>query len=445
MVKIISLNLEGRAHSGLPSGWPDLAKFAGYPLLAASTIIGSANCGGKNSSPTTPTPTNQSPVRSNGQPTGMLPAGTTERIASLETRANASCKYAAAAGVDYDAMPNTFSTTGGTQHSTLVTGLQDGNNYTLSVRCIDPSTGAKNTTDFPISFGVSSPQPGNGIEFTNSIRDIIDGSVPATGTITINGNPGPNIVNGSYTVTKDMNLAIGSRPRIVITAPGYQTREGTFTVTPRGFEADLGGGRTEVPLTLYHDIPGTFTAAEYTAFCLRGGALQRIEAPLTFAVFDKKIYQWQNGRAVEKSDFDMRPTTKNELLKALKEDLASTDNKMYTSGNIDSYIHLQSRGDSLPDLSRGPTQEGWIIITQNSNDTGFGIKQGDNGYQNNGRITAGFMDIRTDQDFHRTQWIADILQTLGTNELRVGVDQLQPYIKTMFLRPVGHTLPDKSQ
>lgn len=53
MAKITGLNLEDRAHKELPSGWPDLGKYFGYSILAASTVVGSANCGG---SPTTPTP-----------------------------------------------------------------------------------------------------------------------------------------------------------------------------------------------------------------------------------------------------------------------------------------------------------------------------------------------------------------------------------------------------
>jgi hypothetical protein len=50
-------------------------------------------------------------------------------------------------------MINTFTTTGGTAHSRIVTGLVNGNSYTYYVRCID-ATGNNNTNDFPISFSV---------------------------------------------------------------------------------------------------------------------------------------------------------------------------------------------------------------------------------------------------------------------------------------------------
>lgn len=54
MAKPIGLNLEDRVYRGLPSGWSDLAKVAGYSILGASAIIGSANCNGKSPSPTSP-------------------------------------------------------------------------------------------------------------------------------------------------------------------------------------------------------------------------------------------------------------------------------------------------------------------------------------------------------------------------------------------------------
>jgi hypothetical protein len=57
------------------------------------------------------------PVRSNGQPTGNLPAGTTQTIISLTTNENANCRYSTTSGVSYPSMTNTFSTTGGTTHS----------------------------------------------------------------------------------------------------------------------------------------------------------------------------------------------------------------------------------------------------------------------------------------------------------------------------------------
>ncbi|MDD1751272.1 MAG: PQQ-dependent sugar dehydrogenase, partial [Methanothrix sp.] len=95
-------------------------------------------------------------VRSNGQPAGILPAGTTQTNISLATDQNATCRFATAAGIPYFSMPGTFSITGATAHSTLVTGLAAGGNYSFFVRCQDAS-GNTNSDDFPVSFSVASP------------------------------------------------------------------------------------------------------------------------------------------------------------------------------------------------------------------------------------------------------------------------------------------------
>jgi hypothetical protein len=52
-------------------------------------------------------------------------------------------------------MPNPFSNTGGTAHSTLVSGLVDGGSYSYYVRCQD-GTGNANPDDFVITFSVES-------------------------------------------------------------------------------------------------------------------------------------------------------------------------------------------------------------------------------------------------------------------------------------------------
>ena len=100
------------------------------------------------------------PVRSNGQPTGTLPAGTSQTSLSLATSENATCRYATTAGVAYGSMPNTFTTTGATAHSTTVTGLVNGVSYTYYVRCQDTAANA-NTDDFVITFSVSASTGGS--------------------------------------------------------------------------------------------------------------------------------------------------------------------------------------------------------------------------------------------------------------------------------------------
>ncbi len=94
------------------------------------------------------------PIRSNGAPTGSLALGTTQTTISLDTHENATCKYSTVADTTYAAMTNTFSTTGATTHSTLVTGLIDGGAYAYYVRCEDGSA-MDNEDDFVISFSIN--------------------------------------------------------------------------------------------------------------------------------------------------------------------------------------------------------------------------------------------------------------------------------------------------
>src|SRR5207344_1605277 len=96
------------------------------------------------------------PVRSNGLPSGTLTAGTTQTTLSLTTNENATCRYATTAGGACASITNTFSTTGGTAHSTSVTGLANGGSYSYFVRCQDAAANA-NTNDFTISFSVAQP------------------------------------------------------------------------------------------------------------------------------------------------------------------------------------------------------------------------------------------------------------------------------------------------
>ena len=93
------------------------------------------------------------PQRSNPQPTGPLPFGTTQTDISLDTHEDSTCRHDTIAGTDYASMPNTFSITGGTSHTDTVTGLIVGTN-TFYVRCADQA-GNENTDDFQISFDVS--------------------------------------------------------------------------------------------------------------------------------------------------------------------------------------------------------------------------------------------------------------------------------------------------
>src|SRR5437867_2917757 len=102
----------------------------------------------------TPTADTTPPARSGAQPTGTLPAGTTQTTLALTTNEAATCRYSPSAGVPYDAMTQTFATTGGTAHSTPVSGLVDGGSYASTLRSPDPAANA-DPDDFAISFTVA--------------------------------------------------------------------------------------------------------------------------------------------------------------------------------------------------------------------------------------------------------------------------------------------------
>ena len=105
------------------------------------------------SSDTTP------PTRSNRKPTTTLSAGSTQTTISLNTDEAATCKFSTQINQGYDAMSNTFSNTGSTYHSILLTSLSDGTSYTYFVRCSD-ILGNKNTNDYTIQFSITSaPSP----------------------------------------------------------------------------------------------------------------------------------------------------------------------------------------------------------------------------------------------------------------------------------------------
>jgi sugar lactone lactonase YvrE len=93
------------------------------------------------------------PILTAGQPTGVLPSGTTSTTLGLTTGEAATCRYATSSGVAYGSMTNTFSTTGGISQATSVTGLQNGSTYNYYVRCQD-SAGNVDTNDYLITFSV---------------------------------------------------------------------------------------------------------------------------------------------------------------------------------------------------------------------------------------------------------------------------------------------------
>lgn len=96
------------------------------------------------------------PVISGASPSSTLVADTTNTTLSVTTDTNATCRYSTTSGTAYNSIPNTFSTTGGTSHSSTITGLSNGDSYNYYVRCKDEADNA-NSSDTVISFTVSEP------------------------------------------------------------------------------------------------------------------------------------------------------------------------------------------------------------------------------------------------------------------------------------------------
>jgi hypothetical protein len=108
------------------------------------------------------------PIVSGGQPSGTLASGTTETTMSISTDEAATCKWGVSSA-SYASLPNTFSTTGGTSHSTTLSGLIDGQSYARYVRCED-AEGHANGSSYTVSFDVASSTPpvGNHLFFNSS-------------------------------------------------------------------------------------------------------------------------------------------------------------------------------------------------------------------------------------------------------------------------------------
>jgi Tol biopolymer transport system component len=150
-----------------------------------------------------PTPSDATPpVRSNGQPSGTQPAGTTQATLSLVTNEGATCRYSTTPGPAYGAMTDTFASTGGTGHATPVGGLSDGGSYTFYVRCQD-TAGNANPDDYPIAFNVAT-------------RVTFDTPPPA-GTLTLSDDAGQTLSQGVATGSMPLVTTGWTRPATTVT------------------------------------------------------------------------------------------------------------------------------------------------------------------------------------------------------------------------------------
>jgi hypothetical protein len=178
-----------------------------------------------NATNTAPITEAMAPPRTGGWPGGTLAYTTTQTTLTLKTDQKATCRYSTAAGVAYGSMANTFTTTGGTAHSTIVSGLQSNTTYNINVRCQDTASGIVNPDDYVISFSVA-PVPSS-VTVTSSFAGAENplsenGMWSATGSWnTLQKN------SGAYT-TQDTSAARLAVPSI----PADQFSEITFDQNP---------------------------------------------------------------------------------------------------------------------------------------------------------------------------------------------------------------------
>jgi hypothetical protein len=440
LAQVLDPRLYSKIHGEYPISRRTLFRLAGTTVGAG--IAGA--CSKQSQSPTAPTtpPTGGGPTTpltiTSSTPTQQLPEGTTRAEFGVDTSIDSLCK-GDRANVPYDQMTNFISSTPTRVHRTMVDGLSAGDNtYYIAARTLD---GSQTTQPRQIVANVKAQS-----SITGRVIDLHDSRNSIFGKITINGVD-REITLGEYSLS---GLTVGQKYSGTISANGYIQRNfKDATLTPNGLEVDLGGGRKENPLTVYKESVG-FSLAEYIAFCLkRNGASTRIVSPLKFAIFDSQVYTSNGPNFNVSRTSAMRQDSKENLLSAIRQDAPFwTDNQIYTPQNIESQILLQSRGDNLPDISRGgPYWQGYIVVVQSDSITpGFLIARSDNGLQNGGPITAGLMEFKPDTAVQYINWTRDMRETFGIAQIRDEIrDARKPYVAAMFARPVGHTAPDSQR
>ena len=199
----------------------------------------------------TPIPDTTPPIISNSSPSGTLSAGTTQTTMSVSTNENATCKYSTSASTAYGLMANMFLTTGGTNHSSTITGLSNGQNYNYYIRCQDNSSNA-NASDYALTFSVA---PSGGGTITAASCSYADVSAAITniargGTVIVPA--GSCTWSSTLNITKGLTLAgagadvttITRSGNIIIWTPDAPARASHETLKITGFTFDGNGNTT---------------------------------------------------------------------------------------------------------------------------------------------------------------------------------------------------------
>jgi Tol biopolymer transport system component len=172
------------------------------------------------------------PVRTNVQPPGMHPAGTTQVTLSLATHEGATCRYSPTPNVAYESMTAAFATTGGTQHATPVGGLRDGESYTFYIRCQD-AAGNANPDDYPVALSVALPGASPGptervsVDSAGNEGDNSSGGSPisADGRFVAFTSNASNLVPGDTNAVSDVfvhDRQTGTTERVSVDSAGNQ-------------------------------------------------------------------------------------------------------------------------------------------------------------------------------------------------------------------------------
>ena len=94
------------------------------------------------------------PTHTNPSPNGTLDGGTIATNISLTTDVNATCRYSNTSNTNYTNMTGIFTNTNSTDHSTEVSGLENGNTYIYYIRC-NSTDGYVNDDDWNITFSIA--------------------------------------------------------------------------------------------------------------------------------------------------------------------------------------------------------------------------------------------------------------------------------------------------
>ncbi|MBI5545351.1 MAG: hypothetical protein HY901_15800 [Deltaproteobacteria bacterium] len=203
------------------------------------------------------------PFLSNGAPSGALPSGTASTTMSVSTDEPATCRWSTSATATYASMSNVFATTGGTSHSTLKTGLVDGQSYTYYVRCRDAALNA-NTTSYVIDFNVTAG--------TITITQVA--AVPAwtdeTATYMFTSSAAGTIVYGGSCGSSGLTAAIAGENQITWTLANGTYSNCTIRVASAGVQSNVltvptFKATTKYPVLFVHGLFGNAATAWDTA------------------------------------------------------------------------------------------------------------------------------------------------------------------------------------